>query len=174
VRDWFRPSTPCKEGAAVGRLCRPRRCPQGSAAGTAPSPTPMRRWSRRRVCVRSRAGCLAGYALGVSDAMLRGAPARRPPWCPQCAREAGRCAAPSPIPPPRWGAHARVCARPVWPRGARRTECGRTRGELCEQARAAAVCSVRFASREAKPGGKDVPQVQADGQRGRRSGCGPN
>ena len=69
----FRPSTPCKEGAAVGRLCRPRRCPQGAAAGTAPSPTPMRRWSRRRVCVRSRAGCLAGYALGVSDAMLRGA-----------------------------------------------------------------------------------------------------
>ena len=54
-------------------------------------------------------------------------------------------------------------AGPVWPCGARRTECGRTRGELCEQARAAAVCSVRFASREAKPGGKDVPQVRADG-----------
>ena len=57
----------------MGRLCRPRRCPQGAAAGTAPSPTTIRRWSRRRVCVRSRAGCLAGYALGVSDAMLRGA-----------------------------------------------------------------------------------------------------
>ena len=38
-----------------------------------------------------------------------------------------------------------------------------TRDELCEQARAVAVCSVRFASREAKPGGKDVPQVRADG-----------
>ena len=154
----FRPSTPCKEGAAVGRLCRPRRCPQGAAAGTAPSPTPMRRWSRRRVCVRSRAGCLAGYALGVSDAMLRGAaPAGCRTWAGE--RRAVRRAGTK---DPRYGSGAAGASRPPVraqlsvprPRNqvaAGRASAGATRGAVADGRRALAAWGQKMPTEDLEP-----------------------
>ena len=90
--------------------------------------------------------------------MLRGAPVRGPPRCPRCAREARRCAAPSPTPLPRWGAHARVCAGPVWPCGARRTG---SRADPWRAVRAGA-CRGRLQCAICLPRGQD-----------RREGCAP-